>query len=424
MKLGVLTSHPIQYNAPVFRALARRTGVELEVFFCHDHGLKPSFDAGFGRTICFDVPLIEGYKHRFLRSFPRKAGVHPLTLAPEVLSPLLAERFDAIVVYGYATITNAVTLLLPRCQTRILLRGDSNIRQPRSSRKAALKSFVLPWLFRRVDQFLAIGSLNAEYYRSYGVPAERITLAPFSVDNGYFAERAARVRPGRDSLLRDMGLGAAGPVFLFAGKLMGLKRPLDILRAFATVRATRACSLAIAGDGALAAEAKREAGRLGIESHVRFLGFRNQSEIAALYGVCDVLVLASDTEPWGLVVNEAMAAGMCAIVSDQVGAGPDLVHDRELVFPSGNVAELARVMARMCDDPQWLAKCRREAGARIAGWDIENTVDGIVDGVAIALGRSRALSSPARGPARRRPLHVVTADDSVSGGGELRYPSR
>jgi glycosyltransferase involved in cell wall biosynthesis len=389
MKLGVLASHPIQYHAPVFRALARRPGVDLEVFFCHDHGLRPSFDAGFGKTICFDVPLIDGYKYRFLRSFPRTMGVHPLTIAPEVLSPLLAERFDAIVVYGYATMTTVTALMTPRGRTRILLRGDSNIRQARSFRTAALKRALLPLLFRRVDQFLAIGSLNAEYYRSYGVPSERITFAPHCVNNGYFAERAARTRPHRDALRRDMGLATDGPVFLFAGKLIGRKRPLDVLRAFASVRSTRVCSLAIAGDGELAVEAKQEAMRLGIEAHVRFLGFQNQSEIAALYGVCDVLVLASDTEPWGLVVNEAMAAGMCAIVSDQVGAGPDLVPDPGLVFPFGDVGELARVMARLCDASGWLAKCQRDAGARIAGWDIENAVDGFVEGVHIALHRSR-----------------------------------
>jgi glycosyltransferase involved in cell wall biosynthesis len=393
MRLGVLTTHPVQYHAPLFRALARRPGVELEVMFCHDHGLKPSFDAGFRKTIRFDVPLVDGYKHRFLHSFPRRPGVHQLAFAPEVLPPLWTGRFDAIVVFGYATLTNLVALVAPRRRPRILLRGDSSVRKSRSPLRCAMKRAVLPRLFRHVDQFLSIGSLNADYYRSYGVPSARITLAPFTVDNHYFELLAARTRAAQVAIRSDLGLPRASTVFLFAGKLIGQKRPLDVLRAFAAVSSIRERALIFAGDGELMEQARREAARLQIDSQTRFLGFQNQSELASLYGACDVLVLPSGTEPWGLVVNEAMAGGMCAVVSDQVGAGPDLVPDPALVFPAGDVGRLARILSRLCEDAEWLAFQKREASSRIASWDIENTVDGILAGVGTALERQASSSS-------------------------------
>jgi glycosyltransferase involved in cell wall biosynthesis len=297
------------------------------------------------------------------------------------------DNFDALVILGYATLTNLAALLTPRLGTRILLRGDSNVRHGRSPLRSAAKSALLPLLFRRVDQFLSIGSMNTAYYLKFGVASERITLAPFTVDNQYFAQRAGRVTADKVGFRRELGLPPEATVFLFAGKLINVKRPLDVLRAFAAIHGARTRALVVAGDGELMEDARREAARLGIDSSTRFLGFQNQSEIAALYGACDVLVVPSSTEPWGLVVNEAMAAGMCAVVSDQVGAGPDLVPDPALVFPVGDVDGLARILSRLCDDAEWLALQKREASTRIASWDIEDTVDGILVGVGTALDR-------------------------------------
>jgi glycosyltransferase involved in cell wall biosynthesis len=388
-RVGFLASHPIQYQAPLFRRLAQEPGYQFEALFCTSHGVKPSFDSGFDRTIHYDVPLLEGYRHRFLTNWSPRPGPGGLgQLNPRPILDILRKQFDALIVHGYSSVTNLLALLAPRpARTRLLLRGESHLREPRSLGRLAIKRAVLPALFQRVDQFLAIGSLNRDYYLAYGVPAERITLAPYTVDSDYFATRVAALRRGREQIRYELGLPRGVPILLFCGKLISVKRPLDVVRAFARVRAQMFCGLAIAGTGPLEREVKAEAERLGVARDVAMVGFRNQSELPSIYAVSDVLILPSGREPWGLVVNEAMAAGLAIAVSDCVGAGPDLVTDNGLVFPAGDTETLARGLLRLITEPGLLARSQGASLARIAEWGLDQTVDGIRIGIQAAMER-------------------------------------
>ena len=385
-RVAFLASHPIQYQVPLFRLLARSPDVEFEVLFCTDHGVRSSFDVGFNRPIHYDVPLLDGYRHRFLRNVAPRPGLgFAGQLNPEILADLSRSKFDALVVHGYAALTNLLALTAPRCGgTRVLLRGESHLDEPRSRATRMVKEPLLRVLFRRVDHFLAIGSLNTSYYRHYGVPDGRITLAPYSVDNDHFA---ASADVEREDLRQRFGLRARVPLFLFCAKLIAVKRPLDAVRAFAKVRQKLECGLVVAGTGELEAEVVAEIDRLGLTGDVALLGFRNQGELPAVYAACDVLVLPSEREPWGLVVNEAMAAGLAIAISDRVGAGPDLVSDNGFVHRVGDVEALAAGLCRMAADPVALRTMRRKSRERIAGWGIPQTAEGFVQGVQAALSR-------------------------------------
>jgi glycosyltransferase involved in cell wall biosynthesis len=385
MRLAFLSTHPIQYQAPLFVEMARRSGVELTVLFCNDHGVRPSLDIQFGKVIRYDVPLLEGYEHRFLSNVARRPRVSPTGLVnPEILALLTRGEFDACVVHGYDYITSLMAFLGPRRHTRLLLRGESHLVPRRSLSTRVVKQVFLRTLFSRIDHFLPIGTLNRAYYASYGVPASRMTLAPYAVDNGYFFARSAEARRDPSATRRRLGVPDSIPLFLFAAKLIPKKRPLDALRAFAKVRTRSRSGLLYVGDGAMAGDLDREIVSLGLERDVFRLGFRNQSELPAIYGACDVLVLPSDNEPWGLVVNEAMACGLAAIVSDHVGSGPDLV-DPQHTFPAGDVDRLAEIMATLAGDSAHLAAARAAAAARIAGWDCQHAADGILRGVRTAI---------------------------------------
>ena len=153
---------------------------------------------------------------------------------------------------------------------------------------------------------------------------------PYAVDNEFFRTAAERARPHRERLRAELGLQPGRAVILFASKMQPHKRAADLLEAYARLSpdtaAEPAAYLVFAGDGEERARLERRARALKWDS-IRFIGFRNQSELPALYDLCDVFVLPSEHEPWGLVVNEAMNAGKPVIVSDRVGAGPDLVED-------------------------------------------------------------------------------------------------
>jgi glycosyltransferase involved in cell wall biosynthesis len=391
MHIAFLTSHPIQYQAPLFRLLARRPGVQLTALFCHDHGVRPTYDPQFGKVIGFDVPLLEGYEHRFLRNMSPRPGISPLGLInPEVLRLLNGNEYDALIVHGYSYVTTLMGLLGPRRRTRVLLRGESNLLSHRGPAKRVLKQLALRAIFGRVDHFLPIGSLNAAYYGAYGVAHEHMTLAPYSVDNAFFASRSAGARQEPNLVRQRLGLPESRPLFLFAAKLIAKKRPLDAVRAFARAREAGPAALVYVGDGELAGGLRDEIERLGLARDVYLLGFRNQTELPEIYGACDVLVLPSGDEPWGLVVNEAMACGTAAVVSDQVGSGPDLVTDRSCVFPAGDIGRLADVLRRVILEPAWLAELKAAATRRIRDWGLEQTADGVLRGAESALARAHS----------------------------------
>src|SRR6202042_140238 len=172
-------------------------------------------------------------------------------------------------------------------------------------------------------------------------------------------------------------------VILFASKMQPHKRAADLMEAYVRLSsdgvAEPAPYLVFAGDGEERASLERRARELKWDS-IRFIGFRNQSELPALYDLCDVFVLPSEHEPWGLVVNEAMNGGKPVIVSDRVGAGPDLVDDgvNGFVYPTRNIASLADRLRRLIDNPENRAKMGARALEKVALLDFGADRDGLL----------------------------------------------
>lgn len=385
MKLGILASHPIQYFAPYYRALVA-AGVDLEVLYCHDHGLEPAWDKGFGRMVKYDTPLLDGYRHHFLRNFSGHPGLRFWgQINPGALARARRENYDALLVHGYASAATLAAILGPRGpRPKVLLRGDSNLRSPRSFARRATKHVALRLLFSRIDHFLAAGTRNAEYYAAYGVKSDRITVAPFAVDNDLFARSAMNVAT-RLKARRRLALPESAPVFLYCGKLLAIKRPLDLVRAFAVARQVGRCALVLVGEGEQEGSLRDLIADLGLGDDVHMLGFRNQGELPEIYGACDALALPSSFEAWGLVVNEAMAAGLAIATSDAVGAAPDLVRGNGFTFQVGDVEELARGLSSWVANPGLLAAAREESRKIIANWGLREAVAGTIRGVERAL---------------------------------------
>jgi len=193
--------------------------------------------------------------------------------------------------------------------------------------KSRLKEVALPALFRRIDGFLSIGTKNRQYYEHYGVPPERIFHMPYAVDNDFFQTLATSATSARENLRSALALKPDRRIILYASKFQNRKR-LDVL--FDAYRSFSPDGIAephpyllLIGDGENRPALEDRVHHLGWSS-IKFLGFKNQTELPAYYDLCDVFVLPSEFEPWGLVINEVMNAGKAVIVSDEVGAGPDL----------------------------------------------------------------------------------------------------
>lgn len=395
LRLLVLATHPIQYQVPLYRHLAASDKVELQVAFLTDFGVSSSFDPGFARQVAYDIPLTEGYEHSFL-STGNVEYLGRWSVPWRALLRLLSHRrCDAVVVQGYSTLAAWAACLIAQARgVPYLMRGETPFEADQShpAWRRRLKRLVLGPLLRRAGACLAIGSANARFYASYGVPQERIVAAPYSVDTDFFAASGRQGRAHRDELLSRIGLDPALPTICLAAKLQPYKRPLDVLAAVA--RMSQPVNLLLIGDGPLRSEVEVRARQL---PSAHLLGFVNQSEIGQWYGASEVVVLSSSREPWGLAINEAMATGAVPVVSSVVGCGADLVRSGHgAVFPVGDVSALARALDQVLSglsDPQVLAEARLQSQAISGAFSIAATAEGYEQGAAVACGRVGPHSS-------------------------------
>ena len=320
-RLGVLATHPIQYQAPLYQELARRGAVDLDVAYLSSAGARPFRDQGFGVTLAWDIDLLGGYRSTELTRRPLAGKAAWLASASRWL-----RRQDVVVLHGHSD----PEMLLAAAACRLLgvpylLRGDSQAESSSAGPRRALRHLVAGTVVRNAAGALPIGERNAAFYRRYGrIPQY---LAPYSVDTERFRLMADAARPERADRLASLGLDPERPTVIFSGKLIEQKRPLDLARAIE--RSGAELNLLLLGDGPLRQALHAYERRLP----VRCLGFINQAELPSWYATGDILALPSGREPWGLVVNEGMACGLIPVVSDAVGCGPDLVRGDRRGFP-------------------------------------------------------------------------------------------
>jgi len=381
-RLGYLVSHPIQYQAPMLRCIAQSPEIDLTVFYTSDMGVREFDDPQFKVPVKWDVPLLDGYRHVFLKRLGGPA-VTPL-LRPLVVGLEAAfqrSQLDALWLHGYK---HQVQLRAIRAARKlgipILVRGDSS--GLARGLKQEISREVVRRLFRIVDGFLYIGTRNRQFYLDRGVEEGRLFSVPYAVDNSHFQDAVERASQSRVALRASLRILGDAPVILYAGKLTRGKRPFDLLMAYQrVVREFVPGSkpyLVFVGDGEERQHLARSIAELQLD-RVRLTGFVNQSEMPRYYDLCDVFVLPSARERWGLAVNEAMNAAKPVIVSDQVGCAPDLVHDGQngFVVPVGDVASLACRLLLLLQDAKLRAGMGRASRGLVESFGFDQDLQGI-----------------------------------------------
>jgi len=386
----IASSHPIQYHSPLFRQLSDDPIIDADVLYLN----MPSAETqglGFGKAFTWDVPLLDGYRwHQattgrglgitsgyrgvWLRQPARELGWGPRGERPEVLL-LTGWHFLGLVQLFVAAKIRRIP---------ILLRMDSNDLRPRSW----ILDSIYRVLFMGVDGVLTVGTANARWCQLNGIQLSRMVSCPHFVDNTYFSDHAAKFRPQAQELRTKWKIPLDAFCFIFAGKLQSKKRPQDLLEAFALVQAQgritgRPLHLLVVGTGEMETSCRSYAATFNLP--ISFVGFLNQSEIPAAYAVSDCLVLPSDHgESWGLVVNEAMACGLPAIVSDLVGCAEDLVLTGVTgeVVPCANPQALAQSLIAMAANPERAARMGDKARELVLSkYTIEAAAEGIRNGL-------------------------------------------
>ena len=384
-KLGILTTHPIQYQVPWFRKLSELPEIDLTVFFCMLPGASQQGE-GFGINFKWDIPLLDGYKYEVLDNVSKQPSVAGFwgCDTPEINHIVKTGQFDAFIVNGWV-VKSCIQLLRACRQYNVpcIVRGESNAIHPR----AWWKVLIHKRLLAKYSAFLTIGKTNREFYLQNGVREEKIFFTPYCVDNRRFETVSDTLCQERDSIRAQWGISSTDFTFLFCAKFIEKKRPMDLLNALSiTMRERENLSsriyLLMVGDGEQKVECEEFVRQRKLP--VTFTGFLNQSEIVRAYVASDCLVLPSDHgETWGLVVNEAMVCGLPAIVSDRVGCHKDMVCPGQTgeVFPFGDHKALAGFLVSFASNPEEVHLMGKRAKQKAASYSLEKVVDGCIEAV-------------------------------------------
>jgi len=372
------------------RRMSQHLELDLWVGYCSLQGAKAAYDAEFNAFVKWDIPLLEGYQ--WLEIPNQGSGAESFFgLCNLGIWKLIRHgKFDAIICYtGYIRASFWLTFFAARMTgTAFLFGSDASTLVPRDSHtwKIAVKKILWPHLYSIADQVVVPSSASYKLLRSLGIGEDRITLAPYSVDNDWWKERSAGV--DRDAVRRSWHVNPDSIVILFCAKLQPWKRPLDLLRAFALAAVPKSI-LVFAGEGPLRSKLETEAFALEISARVRFLGFVNQSQLPSIYAASDLMVLPSEYEPFAVVVNEASCCGCPVIASDRVGAAEDLIKpvNPSFIYPCGNTKVLAALLKATLADPVLLANWGRVAKERMETWSIRENISATVEAIRRAVSR-------------------------------------
>ena len=368
LRLAIFTTHPIQYQAPLWRSLAAEPSFDVRVYFGSDFSVRGYVDQGFGVRFAWDIPLTEGYGHEFLITDVAVQDASHICLDRlQVKTRIQHFAPQVALLCGYAPIKfyGPIIWLLLQRHIPLLLRGEvTDQDRARQLLQHLFRAVALRGLYKQFSGLLAIGENARQHYRTKGVPESKIFWSPYGVDTNWFEHQATRWESVRDTVRQTLGFTRDQPVFIFCGKLIPKKDPLIIAAALGILMEQDRLvpGLIVVGDGELH-DALCMA--LAATPAVRavFVGFQNQSEVGKYYAAADCLILPSLWgETWGLVVNEALYFGRPAIVSDRVGCWRDLISEGQTgsVFPAGDAAALADRIRHML---AWLTESRDSISA-------------------------------------------------------------
>jgi len=384
-KIACLVSHPIQYQVPLYRKISAEADIILDVLFISSMSTREYADEGFNALVKWDIPLEGGYKGYFLDKFSSGSPNPNFLLIQIGLWRILKKNnYEVLWIHGWGSITCIAAILYAKLLgIKVLIRGESgtHLKEPGFFKRIGRKLFMT-FLKYSVNGFMAIGSSNSDYYKMFGIGNEKISLVPYAVDNEFFQKQVLNAQNFVAEYRRCL-VDPEKLIILFASKLEKRKRADLLIQAFQNMLSKWKLELAhpellIIGDG-VEMQNLRAMVKESYRFNIKFLGFKNQTELPNYYALADIFVLPSEQEPWGLVVNEVMNANCAIIVSSEVGASKDLIESYEtgMIFNAGSLVDLEKKLMLLCENPVLIRKISKGAQDRINNWSYKEDIDGL-----------------------------------------------
>ena len=377
IRIAYLATHPIQYQAPLFKEISKSPCIDLKVLFFSDFSSKSYNDVEFGKNIKWDIPLFDGYKYKYLSC---NDSVNKVTFYSPIIYGLKDELstggYDAILIQGWNHYGYIQALwLAKKYGLKVLLRCEATDDVDGSTgAKRFFRKIIVKYILNNADKMLAIGSNNRNFYLSRGVDKNKIGSMPYCVDNTFFKDKSDSA--DITSLKSNLKIYDDKPILLYASKLTKRKYADHLVEAYQNLPEPKPYLL-IVGDGELK-EKLEEKQQQALLDDVKIIGFVNQSQLVSFYKLADIFVLPSVNETWRLVVNEAMNAGCAIIVSDRVGSGVDLVKPgiNGDIFNAKNVDSLTRSLRACLDNKKYIQMGKNSIDI-ISNWGIKENVMGL-----------------------------------------------
>lgn len=374
-KMAIITTHPIQYYAPVFKLLAQK--IDLMVFYTWGETSMAKHDPGFGKTIEWDIDLLDGYNYQWVKNTSTDPGSHHFNgiVNPDLIRQINSWQPDAILIYGWSYKGHLDVMRHFKNKIPVYFRGDSTLLDEKPSFKNFLRSIYLKWVYKHIDIAFYVGLNNKAYFKKYGLKENQLVFSTHSVDNERFANnRSIEVAALRVSLKTK----ESDIVILFAGKFEPVKNLDLLLSAFINLNNPNV-HLLLVGNGINESKLKTRALESAIANNIHFTDFKNQSYMPVIYQAADVFCLPSISETWGLSVNEAMACGKAVLVSDKVGCAVDLVKNEKngFIFKHNSLEDLLLCLKKLTANKDLLINYGQASALMISSWNFTNIANAI-----------------------------------------------
>jgi glycosyltransferase involved in cell wall biosynthesis len=353
-RLAIVLTHPVQYYVPIFQILQQRGRLQIKVFYTWEQARNnQKHDPGFGKTISWDLPLLEGYDFSFVRNVAKNPGSHHFLGInnPSLIREIEEWKPEALLIFGWSFLSHLRLMRYFKGKIPLYFRGDSTLlnESEQPFYRNFLRRMFLKQVYKYIDKAFYVGKSNKQYYLAHGLSENQLIFAPHAIDNKRFSKYIIDKDSTKSTILREeIGISSAEYLIIFVGKFIEVKNPLLLLEGFEKIQ-REGVHLLFIGNGPLEETLKQRAITI---RNVHFLPFLNQKKLPTIYADSDLLVLPSKSETWGLVVNEAMASGLPVIVSDKVGCAADLVLNGKngFIFESGNLHSLVNCLSLVIKD--------------------------------------------------------------------------
>ena len=380
--VAILAYHPMPYHVAFYRAVHADARLRETVLYLDRYGIDSRYDPEFKTEVKWDTPLLEGYRHRFVRNLT--SGVYngpAMRINPGLIPEIAFGRYDAVLITGYDTFSAWFALLAAKLSgKKVILRAEADLTNPSQSLKRRLKEKFLASFLKLFPAIMYSCERNRRYFRHFGAIEEKLFPIPSAADNGQFLDLGRQAARRRSDLRRAHGIPEDAAVALFVGRLIDRKRPRDLFDAIERLHARCPGLWAVfVGDGPLRSGMETEARAAGLERMV-FAGFKNLSEMAGYYFMADIFVMPSQYDPTPKAMNEAMICGLPVVVSSGVGTANDLVvHEVSgLVYEVGDVDALTAAIERLGANPVLRRQTAAAAVEAASKWSPEAGVEGLV----------------------------------------------